>query len=353
MWNAGNCRLLLVLAWLLPVIAQATDVSVAGLFKGKATLVINGGAPHTLSVGQTSPEGVKLLAADSDTATVEIDGQRQTISLGERAAVISTAAPAGARKVTLYPDSRGHFITEGSVNGIVMRFMVDSGATQVVIPASQARDAGIDYLSGQLGITSTANGQISVYHVTLASVKVGDLELKKVPADIIETPMNEALLGMSFLGRLRMERDGQHLTLSQRDSADTASVAAADKSGHAKVVMKMQMGHFFTSGSINGGPVNFMIDTGASMVAISVADARRMGINYLHGTPGYTMTANGRATTYLMKFDEVKVGDIVLHNVDGAIVDGLGMPMALLGMSFLNRTDIQRDGNTMSLRQRF
>jgi aspartyl protease family protein len=65
------------------------------------------------------------------------------------------------------------------------------------------------------------------------------------------------------------------------------------------------------------------------------------------------MTANGPAPFYRVKFDEVQVGNITLRNVDGAIMEGNGMPMALLGMSFLNRTDIRRDGDNMSLTRRF
>jgi aspartyl protease family protein len=353
MWNTRNCRLLLALWCLLPGIALATDVSVVGLFKGKAVLVIDGHAPRTLAVGQESPEGVKLLDADSRTATIEIGGQRQTITLGERAAVVSTASIGGPRTVTLYPDARGHFMTIGSVNGIPVRFLVDSGATQVVLPISEARRAGIDYLQGRLGTNMTANGPVTVYRLTLASVKVGELELKDVTAEISEAPMPEALLGMSFLGRVSMERNGQRLMLAQRDASRNGAAKAADKSGHARVVMKVQQGHFLSSGSINGGPVIFMVDTGASLVSIGVADARRMGINYLRGEPGYMVTANGRVATYSVKFDEVRVGDIVLHNIDGAVIDGPGLPIALLGMSFLNRTNIERDGDSMSLTQRF
>jgi aspartyl protease family protein len=347
---------LLATLCLLHSIATAADVSVVALTRDKATLVIDGAPPRTLTVGQVSPDGVKLLAADSKNATIEIGGQTQIITLGESAAVVSTASVTGPRKVTLYPDAHGHFITTGSVNGVPVRFLVDSGASRVVLPVSDVRRAGIDYLRGQRGATMTANGAVGVYRLAIASLKIGELELKDVAAEVNDAPMSEALLGMSFLGRVSMQRDGQHLTLTQRDSSkadDAGAAAAADKSGHARVVMKVQQGHFFSAGSINGGTVNFMVDTGASLVSISVADARRMGINYLHGAPGYTMTANGRAPVYLMKFDEVRVGDILLHNVDGAVIDGGGLPMALLGMSFLNRTNIERDGNSMSLTQRF
>jgi aspartyl protease family protein len=355
-----NCRASLcfaLLAWLIPAVAFATDIDVVALIKGKATLVIDKGQPRTLSVGQTSPEGVKLLEADADSATVEVNGKRETIAAGARGSVVAAGASiggSGLRKVTLYPNSLGHFVSIGSVNGVPVRFMVDSGATSVVLPVSEAKRAGVDYLHGQSGSSMTANGMIGVYRVTLNSVKVGELELRDVPAEVIATPMNESLLGMSFLSRVEMQRNGQYMTLAQKDPERAAGDAqSSNLPGHARVSMKQQGGHFYAAGSINGSPINFTVDTGASMVSISVQDARRMGINYLHGQQAYTSTANGRTPVYLMKFDEVKVGDIVLHNVDGAVLDGGGLPVALLGMSFLNRTDIQRDGTNMTLTQRF
>jgi aspartyl protease family protein len=336
--------------------AAATDVSVVGVIKGKAVLVIDRAAPRTLAVGQVSPEGVKLIETDSNSATVEFGGQRQTIAVGDRGAVSAATPNNGPRRVVLYPDTNGHFLTIGSVNGAPVRFMVDSGATMVVLPASDAKRAGIDYVRGQQGVAVTANGAIRAYMLKAQSVKVGELELKNVDVQVDDAPMGEALLGMSYLGRVTMQRDGQHMILAQREesrSSDVALAANADKSGRGSVVMKMQQGHFLSAGSINGTSINFMVDTGASLVAISVAEARRIGINYLAGEPAYSMTANGIAPLYRVKFDEVQVGNITLHNVDGAVMEGNGMSVALLGMSFLNRTDIRRDGDTMSLTRRF
>jgi aspartyl protease family protein len=353
----ANCKRSLLLLCLLPLLASAADVQVVALMRDKATLVIDGAAPRTLAVGQSSPEGVKLLAADSGSATIEIAGLRQTIAAGERAQIVATSIASGPRSVTLYPDAQGHFVTIGSVDGVPLRFVVDSGASLVVIPANEAQRAGIHYLNGERSSSLTANGPVGVYHVHLRSVKLGELELKNVDADVSDAPMSASLLGMSFLSRVSMERDGRYMRLAQREDGSAGGESAAGQpaaSGHARVVLSEQRGgHFFTSGSINGGAVSFMVDTGATLVAISVADARRMGINYLHGQPGTIMTANGRAPMYLMKFDEVRVGDIVLRNVDGAVLEGNTLPIALLGMSFLNRTDIRRNGNSMTLTQRF
>jgi aspartyl protease family protein len=349
-------RRIAALLWLLPL-AAAAEVSVVGLIRGKATLVIDGGTPRTLAVGQSTPEGVKLVAADSQSATVEIAGRRETIMLGARAVVVANAQ-AGPRSVTLYPDALGHFATIGSVNQVPVRFLVDSGATLVVLPVSEAQRAGIAYQRGERGTTLTANGPVGVYRIALKSVKIGELELNDVVAEVNEAPMNVALLGMSYLGRISMRRDGQQLTLSQKNAnggsegKDAAATGVAG--GHQSVTLGMQQGgHFFSEGGINGSPIHFLVDTGASLVSISAADARRMGIIYLRGERGWTMTANGRAPVYRLKFDEVRLGEIVLRNVDGSVHEGDGLPVALLGMSFLNRTDIRREGPTMTITRRF
>jgi len=346
--------------WLLPACAAAADISVVGLIRGKATLVIDGGTPRTLSVGQATPEGVRLVAADSQSATVEVGGRREIITLGARAAVVADV-PARPRSVTLYPDARGHFATIGGVNGVPVRFLVDSGATLVVLPVSEAQRVGIDYQRGERGTTLTANGPVEVYRVTLKSVKIGELELNDVVAEVNKAPMGVALLGMSYLERVSMRRDGQQLTLLQKNANGrsegkelAANPAATGAGGHQSVTLGMQQGgHFFSEGGINGSPIHFLVDTGASLVSISAADARRMGINYLRGERGWIMTANGRTAVYRLKFDEVRLGEIVLRNVDGSVHEGGGLPVALLGMSFLNRTDIRREGPAMTITRRF
>jgi aspartyl protease family protein len=65
-----------------------------------------------------------------------------------------------------------------------------------------------------------------------------------------------------------------------------------------------------------------------------------------------TQTANGQTMVSKVKLDTVRIGDVTLHNVD-ALIHQTEMPTALLGMSFLNRMEMQRDGNTMTLRKRF
>ena len=112
-------------------------------------------------------------------------------------------------------------------------------------------------------------------------------------------------------------------------------------------------GHFVVDGQINGGSVRFLVDTGATSVSLSSADANRLGIDYRKGQPALMGTANGNTVAYRVTLNTVRVGDIVISNVDAAVLEGNQMPFALLGMSFLNRMEMKREGQTMVLIRRF
>jgi len=195
--------------------ACATDVSVAGLFPGKAVLVINGGAPRTIAVGSKSAEGVKVIAVDGTAATLEFDGRRQRLAVGENALSLASrdAVPSA---VTLTADGRGHFVTTGIVNGSSMRFVVDTGATLVSLSAADAARAGLDYRKGEPGIAMTASGPTQVWRVKLSSLQVGDITLHDVDAAVHAQDLPVGLLGMSFLNRMEMKRDGDIMTLRKR-----------------------------------------------------------------------------------------------------------------------------------------
>lgn len=192
--------------------AHAVDISVIGLFPGKAVLVVDGAQPKTYSVGANVGADAKLLSVDSNSAVLEIGGKRQTLAMGQHI----NRAPAGSSgKVVLQADSRGHFITMAQVNGGVVQMLVDTGATTVALPATDALRLGIDYRRGKIAHTQTANGTAQVYQITLERVKVGDLEVLSVPAVVMEGGLGIGLLGMSFLKRIDMHRQGENLTLTK------------------------------------------------------------------------------------------------------------------------------------------
>jgi aspartyl protease family protein len=112
-------------------------------------------------------------------------------------------------------------------------------------------------------------------------------------------------------------------------------------------------GHFIAMGTINGGSVRFLVDTGATLIALSAADARRLGIDYRKGQRGQVQTANGAVAAYRVTLDSVRVGGIEVGNVDAAVSENSGMNVTLLGMSFLNRMEMKREGQSMTLTKRY
>jgi len=110
-------------------------------------------------------------------------------------------------------------------------------------------------------------------------------------------------------------------------------------------------GHFITPGSINNRPTQFLVDTGASVVAIGQAEADRLGLSYRTGQPVTLRTANGTAPGWALKLATLRIGDVTAYEVD-AVVTPSAMPAVLLGNSFLNRFSMRRDGDTMLLVKR-
>lgn len=193
--------------------AAATDIGVIGLFPGKAVLVMDGASPKTYSVGNTIADGIRLLSVDDTSATIEMHGKRQIIGIGGH---LNRAAPSGAASVTLQADGRGHFMAQGQINGGTMSMLVDTGATMIALSSSDARRLGINYKKGEVGQVNTANGLAPVYRVKLNTVKIGDIELNQVDAVVQEAGLPFALLGMSFLNRTEMRREGQQMILTKR-----------------------------------------------------------------------------------------------------------------------------------------
>src|SRR5262245_7639377 len=166
--------------------AAAADITVIALTAGKATVIIDKAKPRTMAVGDTSPEGVKLIAATSESATFEVGGKRQTLTTGQHGMIAAgTSGGSGAGIVALTADSRGHFITTGAINGMSLRFMVATGASSVALSVDEAKRAGVNYLAGSRGRVSTANGTATVYMVKLDSLRIGDIELTNVDAVVI------------------------------------------------------------------------------------------------------------------------------------------------------------------------
>lgn len=113
-------------------------------------------------------------------------------------------------------------------------------------------------------------------------------------------------------------------------------------------------GQFSLTAQVNGTPLPALIDTGATAVSMNSEDAYHLGIDYMSGQRVVARTASGPAVAYLVTFSSVQVGEIVLTNVPGSVIDvgKRDLPMVLIGMSFLRDVDMQRSGNTMLLQRR-
>ena len=113
-------------------------------------------------------------------------------------------------------------------------------------------------------------------------------------------------------------------------------------------------GMYSTAGSINGQPVNFLVDTGATWIAMNSHQASSLGINFRYiGKRGYASTANGVVPVYRIHLDKVRVGEIELTNVEAGVIEGNSPTEVLLGNSFLNRVEMLRQGQVMLLRKKF
>ena len=212
--------------------ATALDVNVVGLFPNKAVVQIDGGALQTLSVGQKTRDDIILLSVGRDGAMFDIQGRRVALAIGPARRQTSPAAatqtnlaaatqtsPAAAANYAVVPtNDRGDLVADGEVNGMPVRFAVDTGATFITLPAREASRLGLDYHNGQKLVMETANGNVFAYRLKLDTVRVGGVAVHNVDAVITEgNSLPIALLGMSFLNRTDMKREGSILTLTKRN----------------------------------------------------------------------------------------------------------------------------------------
>jgi aspartyl protease family protein len=192
---------------------HATSVGVIGLFKDKAIVSVDGSPPKTLSLGQLLG-GARLISATSESAVIEVDGKRRTLMMGQSFA--SAANTDQKPTVILSADPSGHFITQGAINGVPVLFLLDTGATSVAIGAHDAKRMNLDFERGSLISVGTAAGVQKAWKVNFNTVKVGGITLNQVEGFVVEANINPALLGMSFLNRTDMKREGQTMTLVRR-----------------------------------------------------------------------------------------------------------------------------------------
>lgn len=187
--------------------ANAVWVRLMGLGPNRAELQINQAPLRAMYPGESSPEGVRLVAVTRDYAQIEANGFSYRLTLGQRIEPM----------VVLEADRGGHYATELVVNGQRITALVDTGATTVAFNRTEAERLGIDYRRGRLIKLRTASGEAEAYLVTLNEVQMGSIVLRGIEATVSVLPNSPqiTLLGMSFLRRLDMVTDGRQLKLMQ------------------------------------------------------------------------------------------------------------------------------------------
>jgi len=182
--------------------------------------------------------------------------------------------------------------------------------------------------------------------------QMGNKALLVIDGQPVTLAVGETARGVMLLqlaaDTARVERGGLVSTL-RSGAAPVAVGGGVPASGLREVVIPAGAGgHFVASGSINGRPVRFMVDTGATLVALGKAEAERLGIDLRQAEPALSQTAGGVVPVQLIKLGSVKVGDVVLYNVAGMVVPG-EMPQVLLGNSFLSRLQMRRENHLLRL----
>lgn len=194
-------------------------------------------------------------------------------------------------------------------------------------------------------------GLVSAAEITLSGLMPGRAMLTVNGASRIYT-VGQAIGGSHRLleigsDHVILEAAGrkQRVGVGQRATGNTPGEESATLYRDAR-------GHFSGPGSINDRPVRFLVDTGATRIAMGIGHARRLGLDKLAGQRGAAQTANGIIETTCVRLDRVTLGEISLDGVHACYSDK-DMPEILLGMSFLERTEMKINGEQLRLKKRF
>ena len=180
-------------------------------------VILVDGERLTLKTGETSPQGVKMISATSRSAVLEVNGQQKTYTMGT--AISTNFKQRSKTTEQIIIDEYGMFRTHGSINGHSVPLLVDTGATSVSMSASDARKLGIQYrLDGRQTKTQTASGIANAWVVKLKTVRLGQLVERNVEGVVVEGDYpKQVLLGMTFLNRMKVEKEGNKMTITKKN----------------------------------------------------------------------------------------------------------------------------------------
>jgi aspartyl protease family protein len=196
---------------------MSRQISLQGILGSKALLLVDG-ERQMMSVKDAPHKGVRVVRISTEQVEVEVDGTHRQLRLGDSFSVTGPYAARKAVEVIIAKDNGGMYSTVGSINGLPVSFLVDTGATTIAMNAQQATRLGIDFrVVGEPTFVGTASGVSKAYRVTLDKVSVGGIAQHNVRAVVIDGGFPiQTLLGMSFLGQLEIQRDGNIMRLKKQ-----------------------------------------------------------------------------------------------------------------------------------------
>lgn len=147
-----------------------------------------------------------------------------------------------------------------------------------------------------------------------------------------------------------LEVDGKQ---KQYDLGSSVSTSFEKRKSSTEKIFVNAGGMYMTFGNINGRSVHFLVDTGASAIAMNTDQAKKIGIRYQRtGVPASISTASGYERAYRVRLKSVSVGSITQTNVEAFVIEGKHPGPILLGMTFLGGLDVEHSGTAMTLRQK-
>lgn len=178
---------------------------------------------------------------------------------------------------------------------------------------------------------------------------------------VIEVDGQQQMLeaGESFAGVTLISANSKHGVFEVQGERRTLTVGRR-MGAHYKAperpavrISSQAGGHFFAPGRINGRTVTFLVDTGATMIALNSQVAQDLGLDYLSGQKHQVQTAAGIVAAHRVNLASVSVGTLTLHNVDASVLEGAFPAQILLGNSYLSRVDMQVDNGVLVLQAKF
>jgi len=207
---------LLLVTLAAPALADRNDphVVVIGLLGQKALLKIDG-QQHMLAAGE-SAGGVTVLEVTRQDTLLRINQREKRLAMGKDTGGIDLREARASIEINM--NAYGQFITNGQINGRVVKFLVDTGANTVSMTTADARTLGVDYKRvGERTGVMTAGGPVEAWVVTLGSVQVGPITVRNVVATVREAAdIQPILLGMSFLSQVNLQHEQNRLRLMAR-----------------------------------------------------------------------------------------------------------------------------------------